>query len=282
MKGTRYTGAMEWDGFRDRMRDRVAELPRSQENVLLFESVGSTNAVGSRLVAELQRDGTRLFPTLIAAWQQTAGRGRQGRTWSSPPGSGVYASLLLEIEGGERLQSLPMLTGTALASCLFERGCKGVKLKWPNDLWAEGGKLGGILIETVTGVDGEPVAVIGFGINRCLGDDEGVPPHAVSLEQLTSAELPELPELVLDLAAQVQQAVESWQSVASTVELYREWCLHRAGDLLRFKVGGETVEGSFVGLDERGWVILETEAGERHLGAGEVLETSRPSASEES
>ncbi len=269
---------MEWDGF----RNRIVDLQRRQDNLLVFQSVGSTNAVGRRLVEELQRDGTRIFPSVVVAWEQTAGRGRQGRSWSSPGGQGVYATLLLEITEAECLQSLPMLTGTALASCLTRHGCEGVALKWPNDLIAAGRKLGGILIETVTGGESKPVAVIGFGVNRCLGEGAGAPENAVSMREIASEPLPELPRLILDLAAEVQGDVEGWRSVAETVERYRQRCLHRVGDRLRFKVGGETVEGSFVGLDERGWVVLETRDGERHIGSGEMLERSGGSSRRES
>lgn len=118
------------------------------------ESVGSTND----RAAELARDGAPAW-TVVVANEQTAGRGRRGDSWFSPPGSGLWMSVLL----GDRraLPQLPLLVGLACAEAI-EKHLDGVRigLKWPNDLFLAGRKVGGVLCERA-----EETVVAGIGIN---------------------------------------------------------------------------------------------------------------------
>src|SRR5689334_3411849 len=96
-------------------------------------------------------------PVLLAAEEQTAGRGRRGRRWHSAPGAGLTFSLSTRLE---RLAGLPLAAGIAVARALRALGAGTVELKWPNDLVVGGAKLGGILVQARRGL-----AVIGVGIN---------------------------------------------------------------------------------------------------------------------
>src|SRR6185436_12456622 len=113
------------------------------------ERCGSTNSV---LLAEKRLPR----PVLLLAHEQTAGRGRRGRRWHSAPGAGLTFSLSARLE---RLAGLPLVAGVATARALRALGAAAVELKWPNDLVADGAKLGGILVQTRGGL-----AVIGIGI----------------------------------------------------------------------------------------------------------------------
>src|SRR5687768_14521915 len=100
-------------------------------------------------------------PVLVAAEEQTAGRGRRGRRWHSAPGAGVTFSLGRRIRRPVReLAALSLVAGVAAVRALRAMGVDNACLKWPNDLVVDGAKLGGILVETRTGI-----AVIGIGIN---------------------------------------------------------------------------------------------------------------------
>ncbi len=102
----------------------------------------------------------------LLAEQQTAGRGRRGRTWVSPLAAHLYLSVLRRFEGGlARLGGLSLVAGVAVAEALRDLQGIAIGLKWPNDLLVDGRKLGGILVEG-GGEHGGPVqAVIGIGIN---------------------------------------------------------------------------------------------------------------------
>lgn len=107
---------------------------------------------------------------------QTAGRGRRGRAWVSPPGANLYLSLFRRVHGGVRAQAgLSLALGVAAAEALRAAGAREAGLKWPNDLLARGRKLGGLLVETVGDGDG---VVAGIGINVRM------PPNAeVAIDQ---------------------------------------------------------------------------------------------------
>lgn len=105
------------------------------------------------------------------AEQQTAGRGRRGRAWQSPPACNVYLSLLRRFERGMGgLVGLSLAVGVAVAQALDELGAPGLGLKWPNDILADGRKLAGILVELGGEFLGPCHAVIGIGINLRLPD----------------------------------------------------------------------------------------------------------------
>src|SRR5688572_5740233 len=108
-------------------------------------------------------------PVLIAAEEQTAGRGRRGRRWHSAPGAGVTFSLGRRIRRPVReLAALSLVAGVAATRALRALGVRTAALKWPNDLVLDGAKLGGILVEARTAGGGRnpgSYAVIGLGIN---------------------------------------------------------------------------------------------------------------------
>src|SRR4051812_42306663 len=107
-----------------------------------YDEVGSTLDVAHELAANGAEAGT-----LIVANAQTAGRGRMGRTWRSEPGAGLWITLIERPGDASALEVLSLRVGLALAPALDAFTDATVQLKWPNDLYLRGRKLGGILIE---------------------------------------------------------------------------------------------------------------------------------------
>lgn len=145
-----------------------------------YERVDSTQRVARDLGREGAPEGTAVF-----AEAQTGGRGRQGRPWFSPPGAGLWFSVLLRPDlPPEALPRIPVLAAVAMAEAVGEAtGCRAV-IKWPNDLLWEGRKFCGILAERVADPDRPPFLVLGIGVNVDLDDDEFPPDlrgEAVSL-----------------------------------------------------------------------------------------------------
>ena len=138
-----------------------------QRAVCCFDVVESTNIVANRLAREGATEGT-----LIVANAQTSGRGRLGRSWVSPPGSGLYLSIILR--PGCHPDWLPRLTltaGVAVASAIREIGMRP-QLKWPNDILIADRKVGGILTEAVFDKKRIDFAILGIGINVNTERDE--------------------------------------------------------------------------------------------------------------
>jgi BirA family biotin operon repressor/biotin-[acetyl-CoA-carboxylase] ligase len=131
------------------------------------QSTASTNADVIGHYRRERREAVAVCDT------QTAGRGRRGRPWHSPPGANVYCSLgLFKAMPANRLALLGIVTAVALCRALRAISGAEVKLKWPNDLLVAGGKLGGILVESQPHDDGLYFFAIGFGLNLALDDTD--------------------------------------------------------------------------------------------------------------
>lgn len=125
------------------------------------ETLDSTNI----LAKELARQGAA-SGTLVVAEEQTAGRGRRGRSWSSSKGQGIWVSLLLQSSlPADRLPWLTLLAGIAVVEAVQAAGLRDAWLKWPNDVWVERRKLCGILTEVAGQRQGATAVIIGIGVN---------------------------------------------------------------------------------------------------------------------
>jgi BirA family transcriptional regulator, biotin operon repressor / biotin---[acetyl-CoA-carboxylase] ligase len=233
---------------------------------------------------------------LVLALEQSGGRGRQGRSWSSPRGKGVYATLARLYRTPEPLPSLPLLVGVGLCRALGPHLPGGCRLKWPNDLLAGGesprGKIGGVLIEALVHPDDGCVALIGFGVNHGHRREE-LPPGATSLLLESGGHVGGggglgvgLADLTWDLVGGVERELAHVGDLAYAAAAYRELLAHRPGDRLVCRVGEREVEGTFAGIDDLGRLRLRRRAAvgqegpadtegdgeEVLLSAGEVIE----------
>lgn len=233
-------------------------------DVHLFARVGSTNEVARRLATSGAPDGT-----VVLAEEQTAGRGRAGRSWSSPPGRGLWLSLLLR-PGSEGLPLLPLLTGLVAARALdpFLPGSP-VAIKWPNDLLVDGRKLGGILAEASWEGGATRALVVGVGLNL-LQERADFPAelreHATSVRIEAGTGPPRLEvadRLVPALLRRLRGGSEL--TAAELAEL-------RERDALRGTLvavtdphsGAPVAEGAAEGIDADGALLLRDAAGTVH------------------
>lgn len=166
---------------------RLLDLPR----VEVRPSVRSTMDVAHALGAEGAAAGT-----LVLADEQTAGRGRSGKPWRSPPGSGIWMTLLERPNDPEALGVLSIRLGLRAAPVLQRYADEPVALKWPNDLLVDGRKLAGILVETRWRERQVDWVAIGMGVNVGMPDE----PNAAALREGTGR-LEVLSELVPVLRA---------------------------------------------------------------------------------
>lgn len=132
--------------------------------LVVRQQVDSTNSLLARY-----RDGAT---RACLAEQQTAGRGQRGKSWASPYGASLYLSVARSMVCTQALATLTLAVGAALAQRLATLGVKNIGLKWPNDLWVDGAKLGGILTETRLR-HGMADVVVGLGLNISMPREQG-------------------------------------------------------------------------------------------------------------
>src|SRR5215212_971999 len=134
----------------------MLELP----HVELLESTTSTLDIAHRLAGEGARAGT-----LVIANEQTAGRGRAGKSWQSAPGAGLWLTLVEQPTDGSGLGVLSLRVGLAAAEALDRFASEPIRLKWPNDLYVDRGKLAGVLVEARWREGNVEYVAIGLGVN---------------------------------------------------------------------------------------------------------------------
>jgi BirA family biotin operon repressor/biotin-[acetyl-CoA-carboxylase] ligase len=195
---------------------------------------------------------------------QTSGRGRHGRTWRSPPGSGLCLSLAYTFaQQPEHLAALTLGIGLGVAEVLDEMGVPGVQLKWPNDLVAGDGKLGGILTETRASRAGRITVVTGLGLNIDLGQRPD--PGKDSYWATQAAELANLGPRVPERNALAARLVEGLCAVFTDFETdgfrpfarrwaERDWLLGRE---LVVETRGSRVSGVGAGIGDDGALLVD-------------------------
>ena len=131
------------------------------KNLHILAKTPSTNLLGLTLAGSGEPHGT-----VILAEQQTAGKGRLGRSWISPPNKNIYCSVILKKPRLlEHLSWVPLVTGLAIAEAIQTNHSVTLSLKWPNDLLLDEKKLGGILCEGTTRKKDSSSLIVGFGVN---------------------------------------------------------------------------------------------------------------------
>lgn len=245
---------LEWH----RRRGLVAAL-------VAVDEVDSTNRLARDVATAYSCEGRPVPRTVLLARGQSAGRGRQGRSWASPAGQGIYTSLLVPLPDAAALAALPLSVPVALCGSLDRLGLD-CGIKWPNDLMVGGLKLGGVLIESLGG----RAVIIGYGINGGQNAAELPVPGSTSL-RLALGEPPELSRLAVELAAAVLERLDRRETAPRVVAAYRRRSVHRTGDAMRCRVGDEEIEGRFAGIAPCGSLRLVTACGERLLGSAELL-----------
>ena len=228
--------------------------------LVALQSVGSTNDEAIRLADTGAAEGT-----VVWAREQSGGRGRRGRNWASPVGN-LYSSTVLRPGCmAQRAAELGFVAALAVGDLVPKD--RTVRLKWPNDVLVDGGKVAGILLESAIGQDGQVEHVVaGIGVNVTF-----------------APQLPEMRYPGAALGGPVEAALEGLtRALATRLAQWRrdgfetvrgEW-LAKAGPLgaeVDVRLGEGLVRGRFAGLDREGALLLDTAEGPRKIVSGELL-----------
>lgn len=231
-----------------------------------YETLGSTNAEALARARAGERG-----PLWITARSQSAGRGRRGNQWVSPPGN-LYATLLLsEPSAKAHAPQLSFVAALALhdavSECAPQLGSL-LQVKWPNDLLVGKAKVAGILIEG----ENEPVFVVAIGIGvNCAAHPEITDFPATDLAETGALVVPDA--LFVALSAAIARRLGQWKRGQGFASIRTDW-LNRAaglGERLSVRLPGRELSGRFRGLDDEGRLLLEQEGNVTAITAGEVF-----------
>lgn len=252
-----------------------AELGPFAREGRVLASTTSTNDEAMRWAADGAPDGA-----WVVAAQQTAGRGRRGRVWASPPGAGLYVSIVVRPRAAEdpAMALLTVMAGVATVEAIADAAGVRATLKWPNDVMIEGDggpprKLAGILAEGALAGPRLSAVVLGIGVNlRPSAYPPEVAARAVSLEALAGRAIDADGLLVALLGAlrRRRDALRDAGSAAALLDAWRAWSPSAVGAHIRWQQQGRPWEGLTDGVDETGALRVRTAAGEMRLVAGEV------------
>ena len=229
----------------------------------MFDEIASTNDVALTLASAKAADGTA-----VLAERQTAGKGRLGRRWDSPPHLNIYCSVILNTFQFSRNPSwMPLVTGLALSEAIQESCAVRLALKWPNDLLCRGKKIGGVLCESSSQGHENLTCVVGFGIN-VNGRGKDFPDElrsiATSLHQET--------QKFFDrntLVADVFNRLENWYDAVESGQFerirksYTEACATLGRDVQVSCMDGTTIQGTALDVGRDGALLISTERQDR-------------------
>jgi len=238
----------------------------------IYDQIDSTN----KYLNDLAHSNSDLSGIFCVAEQQLAGKGRRGREWVSPFGSNLYFSLLWRFdEGPASLSGLSLAIGVAVINALKQLGVDDVGLKWPNDIYSQEQKLGGILLEVSGESNGPCSAVIGLGLNMFLSDES-----AKSIEQdwtdlkRIQTDKPQISrnQLLACLMNEMLQVSKDFttKTFSAYTNQWREYdCMQ--GKQVDVFIGRQTISGIVKGIDDEGLLLLQDSSGKvSHYASGEV------------
>lgn len=238
----------------------------------IHDQIDSTN---TNLIS-LSRTVPESTGVVCLAEQQTAGRGRRGREWVSPFGHNLYCSILWRFQSGpESLSGLSLAMGVAVIKALNNHGIQGVGLKWPNDIYWQQKKLGGILVEVTGEVNGPCSAVIGLGLNLHLSSAEAssIEQDWVDISQILGSDHKiSRNDLQASLLEQFFQVISHYTE-RSFAQYRDEWRLYDCmqGQLVNLFIGNQVISGTVKGINDDGLLLLQTQDGRvQSYASGEV------------
>jgi len=231
----------------------------------VFPDIGSTNHF---LMSEKTGSGE-----VCLAERQSSGRGRRGRLWVSPFARNIYLSVSWSFNGGaQALEGLSLAIGVAVIKALEGLSVAGLSLKWPNDIYYHGVKLGGVLLEMSGDVSGDCRVVTGIGLNVNMPviAAEAIDQGWVDIYAVAGRPI-ERNEIVVALLSKLLPLLAGY-SDAGFNDYRQQWLSYDAfkGRSVRLLSADNVVRGVAAGVDESGALLLQTEQGLKSFSGGEV------------
>lgn len=210
---------------------------------------------------------------VVLAEMQTAGRGRRGRNWVSPFAQNIYLSLLWHFDDSTlNLSGVSLAVGVAVTRALKQMGIQDLQLKWPNDIYYKGRKLGGILLELRGEAGGDCEVVVGLGLNVSMSQQAGadIDQAWVNIQSITDKEISRN-LLVASILCELLPCMQLY-SQQGLMPFLNDW---QADDMLKDKpvtllLHQHSRQGIARGVNEQGALLFESEGKIEPLYAGEL------------
>lgn len=208
---------------------------------------------------------------------QTAGRGRRGRKWVSPYGASLYLSMYWQFAGGyQSIGGLSLAVGVALCEALKKAGYDDIQLKWPNDIYAQGKKLAGVLVEVEGQMGGACDCIIGIGLNMSL------PAQVAEIDQpwVDLARLSSLPvdrnKITALLLDELMKALNSFDQhgLEPFVERWRALDIY-CNQVISLIIGSKSITGIGRGINSTGALLLQVDDKLQAFSGGEISVRSK-------
>lgn len=237
----------------------------------VHQSLESTNKEAHQLI---QRQVESASGTVILSEYQTMGRGRRGKNWVSPFAANLYLSMVWDFDqGASALQGLSLAIGVAVSRALSQLKVEGVQLKWPNDIYINHKKLGGILLEMVGDPAGQCTVIIGIGINHCMPEQSAedidqawtdlntVSKQAISRNNLAALIISHCFDVLSDYQ---QTGFACYQQEWQVIDAFK-------GTKAVVSTANQSTVGTPIGVDEFGALKMQLANGEvKHFIGGEL------------
>ena len=236
--------------------------------ILRFDSLPSTNDLAKEMAREGAEEGT-----VVTALEQTAGRGRMDRTWSSPRGEGLYVSLILRpaVEP-RRISVITLAAAVAVAETIALDFGAASDIKWPNDVLVGGRKICGILVESAIEAERLDYVVLGIGVNLAQQEFPGELSASATSLLIETGRIVSCDEFLMPLLGRIDNwcraavsapelVLSRWEELSSSARACR----------VRIITGEGEIEAVTRGLASNGALVIETTTGERReILSGEV------------
>jgi BirA family biotin operon repressor/biotin-[acetyl-CoA-carboxylase] ligase len=255
------------------VRDAVLGASPHWRRIDVVSETGSTNA---DLIARAA-GGEDIDGAVLIAEHQTAGRGRQGRSWSDVVGAQITMSVGVGATAvpSEAWGWLPLATGIAIVDAVRDSTGIEAGLKWPNDVLAGPGKLAGILAEVAAP---QRAIVVGFGLNVTVRPEEIAVAEATSLAELGVA-APDRVRLIAALLTQLGQRIAAWRGATGTdaglIADYRARCLTLGAQVRAILPDNREITGVADDVDEQGRLAIRADGETILVSAGDVIHLRR-------
>ncbi|MGV0642884.1 biotin--[acetyl-CoA-carboxylase] ligase [Mycolicibacterium sp. XJ879] len=236
-----------------------------------IDVVAETGSTNADLIARAQR-GEAVDGAVLVAENQTAGRGRQGRSWSAVPYAQITVSVGVDAAAvpSQAWGWLPLATGVAIVDAVADTGVQA-GLKWPNDVLAGGGKLAGILAEVAAA---SQAVVVGIGLNVSLTGAEIGVPGVTSLVEL-GGPAPDRQQLLQRVLHELGRRFEAWRrhggADPALIADYRARSLTLGTPVRAMLPGGQEIVGVARDIDEQGRLDIDTDGALTKVSAGDIV-----------
>jgi BirA family biotin operon repressor/biotin-[acetyl-CoA-carboxylase] ligase len=259
-------------------RSLATEPSAKLDELEMFGSIASTNTY---LLTQPPPEPGRV--RIAIADHQTSGRGRHFRRWVSPPGAGLCLSLAYTFdEPPDQLPSLTLAIGVGIISALQELGVTGISLKWPNDIVADDGKLGGILTEVQSRNNDHVTVITGIGLNIDLpegaaaGIESDWARHPVGMSEIVD-ELPAREQIAAAVIDGLHGVMRKFAALG-LVAFAEEWATHDwlHGREVTVDLPDKQITGIAAGVDSDGALLIDTGKERTRVVSGSIVMAGLP------